>query len=955
MVILDLSMVIVALPSIQSSLAFSPGELQWVIDAYMVTFAGFLLLGRRAVERLGQRSVFVGALCLLSVASLTGAAAVSREMLVIARGVQGFSSAFLAASSLTIITSSLPSGRRLHRAVGLWAAMLGAAAAGGVLIGGIITEALSWRWVLLINAPIGLAAAVVGWAVLAKCGRARERRAYDVAGAVTLTLGLLVLVYGLVQAGERGWHASIALGPIVAGLALLALFCVVETKVAWDPLVPLKEFSRPLRATTTIVMIFSAALFPVWYLSSLYLQQVLGLTPIRAGATFVPMALTVMFVAPATGRLVGRVGVRGVLATGLSMTAAGLLLFTNIAAGGSAVVYALVPGVLTAAGIGVSIVASTIAVIQGAKRGQASLASGLANTSRQVGGGLGIAVVITLATALTGHLIGHGWEVSQALTDGFRLGYWIAAGLAAAAAVATLTLRSKPADGAIPVMRRAEVAVGLGLILGCFVGAEVAVGGSHAPLVGAYTPRGAYRFVSAPGLHPPVVRATTTTTHRGQLAKGYVFMANFYDPDHPPMVGQSGPLILDQRLSPVWFRPVPENVLAGNLSLQTYEGRPVLAWWQGNITTSGWTTSGKYVVVNQHYRPVAYLRGADRWVLTLHDIVIRGNDAWVTATKNVPMNLSRYGGAHNGTLIDSAVQEYNLRTGRLVRSWDAFAHIPPADSWTQVPTNGDPWDAYHVNSIDLSGDGSFVVSMRNTWAAYKVNIATGRIEWTLGGKHSSFRFGPGAAFQWQHDVRVYPGTGLVTVFDDHCCQVTADGAEVPPTRPSRGLLLSLNSTTHTATLLDQYTHSTDLDTDYMGNIQLLRGGNLFIGWGSEPRFSEYTTSGRTLLDAVLPGSDINYRATIEPWVGLPLYPPVGAARRSHGGTIVYASWNGATEVASWRVLGGTRGRSVAVVGTAPKSGFETPITISPSRGPFRVQALGEHGRLLGTSKPFGME
>ena len=359
-------------------------------------------------------------------------------------------------------------------------------------------------------------------------------------------------------------------------------------------------------------------------------------------------------------------------------------------------------------------------------------------------------------------------------------------------------------------------------------------------------------------------------------------------------------------------------------------------------------------MVNQHYRPVTQLRGANGWVLTLHDFVIRGDDAWVTATKNVPMNLSRYGGAHNGALIDSAVQEYNLRTGRLVWSWDALAHIPLNDSWARVPTNGDPWDAYHVNSIDLPGDGSFVVSMRDTWAAYKVDIATGRIAWTLGGKHSSFKFGPGAAFRWQHDVRIYPGTPLVTVFDDHCCQITAEGARVPPSGPSRGLVLKLSSRTHTATLVDQYTHGTDIESEYMGNIQLLRGGNVFIGWGTQPRFSEYTATGRTLLDAVLPGSDINYRATIEPWVGLPLDPPVGAARSSHRVTTVYASWNGATEVASWKVLAGMSGRSVAVVGTGPRTGFETPIVISPSHGPFRVQALGAHGRLLGTSKPFGL-
>lgn len=355
------------------------------------------------------------------------------------------------------------------------------------------------------------------------------------------------------------------------------------------------------------------------------------------------------------------------------------------------------------------------------------------------------------------------------------------------------------------------------------------------------------------------------------------------------MVGQSGPLIVDRHLQPVWFKPLAPDVVAGNLSLQSYDGRPVLAWWQGVITNTGATERGEYVLADQRYRTVARLHGADGWVLTLHEIVIRGHDAWVTANRNVPMNLSRYGGAYNGALIDSAVQEYDLRSGRLLRSWDALRHIPLSDSRASLPTNGFPWDAYHVNSIDLPGDGSFVVSMRNTWAAYKVSIATGKIQWTLGGRHSSFRFGPGAEFSWQHDVRVYPGTPLVTVFDDHCCQITGGGTYVSPTAPSRGLVLKLDGSTHTATLADQYTHGQDFDADYMGNIQPLPGGDEFVGWGSARHFSEYAPDGRMLFDAELPEPDLSYRTTVEPWVGLPSYPPAGAARSASGTTTVYLS------------------------------------------------------------------
>ena len=960
MVILDLSIVNVALPSIQSSLNFTSADLQWVVDAYAIAFAGFLMLGGRAADQLGQRRVFVAALILFSVTSLVGGAAVNRQMLIVARGVQGFSCAFMAASSLAIITSSFPPGPRLHRAIGLWAAMNGLGGAAGTLFGGIITEALSWRWVLLINPPIGIATAVLAYAVVADRRRAKEGRSFDIAGALTLTVGQMVLVYGVVQAGLRGWHDGLAIGPILVGLALLAIFCVIETRVAKDPLVPFTDLTKPLQVANGIVLLFSAALFPMWYLSSLYLQQVLGLSPLHAGLTFLPMALTIMFVARSAGKLVSRFGVRAVLGGGLLMMTAGMLLFTKIAASGSSVVYVIVPGVLTAAGIGMSIVPSTIAATQGAKQGQQGLASGLVNTSRQVGGGLGIAVLITLATSLSSHLIGKGHGVPQALTDGFRLGYFIAAGLCAAAAIVTFTLVPKPAPAAEGPARPAgpartrpsPILLGVAGVIAAFVALAFAVGGSHGAPLGSYTTSGAYSYASAPDLHPPVVRATMPSA-TGKLSPGDIFTANFYDLNHPPMVGQSGPLILDKRLQPVWFEPVPKADVAGNLSLQVYDGKPVLTWWQGVITNTGATESGEDVIVDQSYRPVATLHATNGWVLTLHELLIRGHTAWVTANKNIPMNLSKLGGAYNGALIDSAVQEYDLRTGKLVSSWDALEHIPLSDSRASLPTNGFPWDAYHVNSIYLPGDGTFVVSMRNTWAAYKVNTATRAIEWTLGGRHSSFKLGSGADFQWQHNVVVYPGSPLVTLFDDHCCQITGGGTYVSPTAPSRGLVLKLDERSHTATLAGQYSHGTHFDSEYMGSIEPLPNGNEFVGWGSAPFFSEYDASGNTLLDARLPGSDITYRATVEPWVGKPSQPPSGAARRAGGRTVVYASWNGATEVSTWRVLGAGTSGGLTQIAEAPRSGFETAIAVTRQGDKtFRVQALDADGRPIGTSRPF---
>ena len=577
----------------------------------------------------------------------------------------------------------------------------------------------------------------------------------------------------------------------------------------------------------------------------------------------------------------------------------------------------------------------------------------MANTSRTIGRGLAMAVLITFVTATTSHLIGHGREVPHMLTDGFRLGYYVGVALAAAAALATFALLPKRAREGRRVTWGIRIGVAIAAVVVCSVGTDFAAGLSHKVPIGAYATQGAYTFVSAPALHPPVVRADVSVP--GQLAKGYIFLANFYDPSSPAtMVGQSGPLILDQRLSPVWFEPVPENDLAGNLSLQTYEGKPVLAWWQGVVNNGGFATTGEYIVVDQHYRAVARLRGADGWMLSLHEIVIQGDDAWVTASKNVRMNLSAYGGARDGGVVDAAVQEYNLKTGQLLESWDALGHIPLRHTFTPAPTNGSLWDAYHVNSIELLGHDSFVVSMRNTWAAYKVSISTGKIDWTLGGKASSFALGPGAQFEWQHNVVVYPGTSLVTVFDDHCCQITDAGTIVRPTAPSRGLVLKLDSASHTATLADQYTYSANLDSEYMGNLQPLPDGNEFVGWGSEPRFSEYTASGRMVLDGVLPGPDISYRATVEPWVGLPLYPPSGAARETAGKVIVYASWNGATQVTSWRVLAGARRTDLVAVKTARKDGFETAIAVAPGYRDFRVQALDAHGGVIGSSARFSI-
>jgi Arylsulfotransferase (ASST) len=612
----------------------------------------------------------------------------------------------------------------------------------------------------------------------------------------------------------------------------------------------------------------------------------------------------------------------------------------------------ILPGVLTAMGIGFSIVPSTIAATQTAQAGQAGLASGLVNTYRQVGGGLGLAVLISIATLYTSHLIGAQHSVDQALTDGFRVAYLIGAGLCAAAAILTFVLVPRlQADQGNPAGGRRVLAAVAGVVA-CFAIIGVAVPRSHAAPLGAYTTNGAYTFASAPGLHPPKLTLESAAPGAQRLP-GYLMLANFFDVTHPPIVGQSGPLMLDSNLSPVWFAPVPTNLVASNLEAQTYNGQPVLTWWQGDVSATGAINQGEDIVVDNHYRRIATLKGADGWVLTLHSMVVRGHNAWVTANKNVRADLSGDGGVSNGVFTDSAVQEYDLRTGKLLSTWKASTHIPRHESYTQPPPNGFPWDTYHVNSVQPYGNGTFLVSMRNTWAIYLVNARTGKILWTLGGKNSSFTVPSQASFKWQHDAELHSGS-TVTLFDDHCCDITGADTYLPATGPSRGLTLKLDQAKHTATVVREYSHGTTFHSEYMGNTQVLPNGNVIVGWGEVPFVSEYSPSGKLLFDAALPSPDMSYRAYVQPWVGKPLYPPSGAARAKGSSTTVYASWNGATQVSSWKVLAVTGGGTTQAVATHKRTGFETSIRVSGGSRRFEVQALDAAGRVLGTSKAFGV-
>jgi hypothetical protein len=480
-------------------------------------------------------------------------------------------------------------------------------------------------------------------------------------------------------------------------------------------------------------------------------------------------------------------------------------------------------------------------------------------------------------------------------------------------------------------------------------GATVALAG-----IGSYTTRGAWSFVSAPKLHPPKLRTIAPT--KNGLAGGSFLVTN--SPGNPKfkMVGGGGPLILDSHLQPVWaLPPISTNLIAGDLKEQTYNGKPALSWWEGVVNGHGITTSGEDFVVDRQYRQVATLKGADGWVISEHDMVINGHNAWVTAYKNVAMNLTPYRGPANGTVFDAAVQEYDLTTGKLLYTWDALAHIPLSDSYQAPPKSG-AWDAYHENSIQLVSGNRFLVSMRQEWAAYLVSATTSGIEWTLGGKHSSFKLGRGAQFQWQHDVELHKSQ--VSMYDDHCCGFNSAGKVILTNSPSRALVLTLNTGKHTASVARSISRNRGFDSTFLGNAEFIPNGNVLVSWGSTPYFSEYSKTGKLLLDVSWPGnarsiSNESYRAYLENWTATPFYPPSGAVRTSKGKATVYASWDGATAVSAWRVLAGSSSKHLAtVVRKANRTGFETAINLPHTYNTYEVEALDGRGRVIGTSKPF---
>jgi EmrB/QacA subfamily drug resistance transporter len=456
MVILDVAIVNVALPSMRAGLHFSTTGLQWVVNAYTLTFAGFLMLGGRSADLLGRRRVFLAGVALFSLSSLLCALADSRGLLIGARALQGFAGAVLSPATLSIITSSLPEGRERNRGLAAWGAVGGLGASSGALLGGVLTQAFGWPAIFAVNVPLGALVVLFGLRVIPAHLPAAGRRHFDVTGAVLVTAALVSVTFGIVRTDTLGWASPGVLLPLIGGLVLLAAFLLVEARFAQEPLVPLSIFRiGHLRAANSVVLLLYASQFPSWFFLTLYLQQVLHYSAIEAGLGFLPMTLSIFAASTLAPRVVARFGPRRVITAGMLTAAVGLMLLSDVAPGGTYVSDVLAGAFLSALGMGFTLVPATIVAMQGVEGRQSGVASGLLNTSRLVGGALGLAVLSTIAAGQTGAAGGS----ALAVTNGFELAFHVAAVIAlAGAAIAGFLLREPAASGVVelPIGEEAE-------------------------------------------------------------------------------------------------------------------------------------------------------------------------------------------------------------------------------------------------------------------------------------------------------------------------------------------------------------------------------------------------------------------------------------------------------------------------------------------------------------------
>jgi len=441
-------------------------------------------------------------------------------------------------------------------------------------------------------------------------------------------------------------------------------------------------------------------------------------------------------------------------------------------------------------------------------------------------------------------------------------------------------------------------------------------------------------YLSAPSLTPSTV--TVTSVAGAATTPGDFFLAPYQG------TGTNGPMIVDQTGGLIWFHPLAPDLEATDFRVQSYAGRSVLTWWQGRILKLGFG-QGEDEIYASNYQPLARVVAGNGYRADLHEFLLTASGtAWIDAVQLVRADLASSGGAGHGVVSDSIVQEIDVRTGLVMWEWHALGHIPLRDSYAPAPHNATPWYFAHINSIDPSRPGVVLMSARNTWAIYDVDLHTGAIVWRLGGKRSSFAVGRGTAFHYQHDAAWQPG-GLVSVFDN------GGGEE----RQSRGLLLDPNRARRTVTLVRQFIDpDATLLTYSQGDLLRLPAGNWLMGYGGLPNFAEFSAGGRLLLAGSLGPGDRDYRTYLAPWSGQPPgVPSVAAQLVSGGGMNVEVSWNGATAVSSWAVLAGATAASMSVVATVARAGFETSVSLPAAAPLVAVAAGGGGGDTLATSAP----
>jgi hypothetical protein len=433
-------------------------------------------------------------------------------------------------------------------------------------------------------------------------------------------------------------------------------------------------------------------------------------------------------------------------------------------------------------------------------------------------------------------------------------------------------------------------------------------------------------FQSRPDLKPPVIDILQPAPH----AAGHLFLA----PSSGP--GQRGVLILDSRGEVVWFHPTAPKT-SMNFRAAVYKGAPVLTWWEALDRRA--LSSGEHVIVDASYRELARFPAGGGLDSDLHEYLLTPQGtALVTSYEDRTLDLSALGGATDARVLGGIAQELEVPSAKVLFEWRSLDHVAPSESYVKI---GRPFDYFHINSIEPLPDGDLLISARNTWAVYKISRDTGEVVWRLGGRRSDFAMGEGTVFAWQHDAR-HHGNGRISIFDN--ASMSRDGA------PSRALMLQLDDRRRRASLVREYAHEPAVRAHAMGNAQLLPTGNLLVGWGTDPRFTEYASDGSVVFDASLPRGGQNYRALRFPWIGRPADPPELVGRTGAAGAELVVSWNGATEVASWRLETGATPAGLTALVTQPRDGFETRL-YAPAQARYAAAvALDRNGAPLGTSR-----